>query len=232
MQSSSRAFIFRDATFVLLLGLLATRPTLAADVPAPVLHPGDTWTYRHIDGYNKLTVGTVSNIVQTVGANEIRLLTRSGDGKYQWEAVYAAPGLLANGIISERAEGTMNPPLALSPYPLREGQQWRQNVIRDDLMSREKRLTQISGRVVGWETVKVPAGEFRALLIERAFELGDYDPFRGPTLRYEKEWYSPEVRSAVKLEVFEEYFYHRYNRLEMTAPGTRAIYELVSYKAG
>ena len=126
----------------------------------------------------------------------------------------------------------MHPPLKLTPYPLHEGEKWRQTVVRDDVMSREKRATQLAGRVIGWQTVKVPAGEFHALLIEREFELGDYDPFRGPTLRYEKEWYSPEVKGTVKLEVFEEYFYHRYNRLEMPAPGTRAIYELVSYKVG
>jgi hypothetical protein len=235
MRFLSRAFGRRTLvaiTFGFFVSLLVAQPALAADVPAPVLHPGDTWTYRHIDGYNKLTVGTVSNVVQTVGANDIHLLIRSNEGKYQSESVYAAPGMLANGIISERAEGAMNPPLKLTPFPLREGEQWRQKVVRDDLMSREKRLTQLSGRVIGWETVKVPAGEFRALLIERAFELGDYDPFRGPTLRYEKEWYSPVVKGAVRLEVFEEYFYHRYNRLEMTAPGTRAIYELVSYKMG
>ena len=44
--------------------------------------------------------------------------------------------------------------------------------MRDDLMSREKRITELSGKVIGWQTIRVPAGEFRALLIERAFELG------------------------------------------------------------
>jgi len=227
MNSLSRNIIVAAA-----LGFCAALPALAADVPAPLFKAGDTWTYRHIDGYNKLEVGTLSLAVTAAGARDIRFVTRTGDGKYQTESIYAAPGLLANGILSERAEGGMSPPLKLTPYPLREGQVWRQVVVRDDVMSREKRETQLAGKVVGWQTVKVPAGEFRALLIERYFELGDYDPFRGPTLRYEKEWYSPDVKGTVKLEVFEEYFYSRYNRLEIPAPGTRAIYELVSYKPG
>lgn len=231
MNSLSRS-LPRSLIAATAFGLLAPLAGLAADVPAPLFQAGDTWTYRHIDGYNKLDVGTVSLAVAAAGARDIRFVMRSGDGTFQTESIYAAPGLLANGILSERAEGAMNPPLKLTPYPLREGEQWRQTVVRDDVMSREKRETQLSGRVIGWQTVKVPAGEFRALLIERAFELGDYDPFRGPTLRYEKEWYSPDVKGTVKLEVFEEYFYHRYNRLEIPAPGTRAIYELVSYKAG
>jgi hypothetical protein len=222
----------RNAVLAATLGLGIAQPALAADVAAPTLLAGDTWTYRHIDNYNKLVVGTVSSVVETGGPRDIRLVTRSGDGTVKSESTYASPGLLARGMLSERAEGAMNPPLKLTPFPLREGERWRQRVVRDDLMSREKRTTQLSGRVIGWQTVKVPAGEFRALLIERAFELADYDPFRGPTLRYEKEWYAPEVKGAVKLEVFEEYFYDRYNRLQPLAPGTRAIYELVSYKAG
>jgi hypothetical protein len=236
MQHQSRPFL-RSACLTLsalAFGFLlpAGLPALAADVAAPVLQPGDTWTYRHIDGYNKLDVGKVSSTVQSAGARDIRLVTRTDDGKFQTESTYAGPGLLASGMLSERAEGAMNPPLKLTPYPLHEGEKWRQTVVRDDVMSREKRETQLAGRVIGWETVKVPAGEFRAVLIERTFELGDYDPFRGPTLRYEREWYSPDVKGTVKLEVFEEYFYDRYNRLEMPAPGTRAIYELVSYKVG
>jgi hypothetical protein len=212
--------------------LVAAQPAGAADIAAPVLQPGDTWTYRHIDNYNKLEVGTVSSVVEAAGPNGVRLVTRSPNGLVNFESTYAGPGQLASGTLSERAAGAMHPPLQLTRYPLREGERWAQNVVRDDVMSREERETDLRVKVIGWATVKVPAGEFRALLIERAFDLGDYDPFRGPTLRYEKEWYAPEVKGTVKLEVFEEYFESRYGRLEMPAPGTRATYELLSYKAG
>ena len=231
MQALSRRSL-RRTVVAAALGFVAAQPALAADVAAPELRSGDTWTYRQIDSYNKLEVGTVSRVVEVAGAGDIRLVTRSRDGTVQSESTYAGPGLLARGMLSERAEGAMTPPLKLTPYPLREGERWKQRVMRDDLMSREKRITELSGKVIGWQTIRVPAGEFRALLIERAFELGDYDPFRGPTLRYEKEWYVPEVKGAVKLEVFEEYFYDRYSRIDLPAPGTREVYELVSYKAG
>jgi len=204
----------------------------AADLPAPALQAGDTWTYRHIDGYNKLDVGTVSLAVEAARAGDIRLVTRSGDGRYASQSTYAGPGRLAAGTLSARAEGALNPPLELARYPLQEGERWRQTVVRSDVLSGEPRATALEVKVIGWQTVKVPAGEFRALLVERRIDLGDYDPFRGPTLRWEKEWYAPEVKGAVKLEVFEEYFENRYNRLQSPMPGTRAIYELVSYKAG
>jgi hypothetical protein len=231
MHHPSR-FTLRIALLAATFGLIAAQPASAADVAAPVLQAGDTWTYRHIDNYNKLDVGTVSNVVEVAWPNGVRLSTRSTNGLVNFESTYTGPGMLASGTLSERAAGTMNPPLQLTRFPLREGERWEQNVVRDDVMSREKRATELRVRVIGWENVKVPAGEFRALLIERAFELGDYDPFRGPTLRYEKEWYSPEVKGTVKLEVFEEYFESRYGRMALPAPGTRATYELLSYKVG
>lgn len=216
----------------LLVAVLAAAPVFAADVAAPTLTAGDTWTYRHIDGYNKLAVGTVTSIVQTSGARDIRLVTSSTAGTTQSESTYSGPGLLASGILSARAEGKMNPPLKLTPYPLREGEKWTQHVVRSDAMSKEPRSMEIRGKVIGWETVKVPAGEFRALRIERWINLADYDAFRGPTWRWEIEWYSPDVKGPVKVQVFEEYFDNRYAMPVSPMPWTRATFELVSYKRG
>jgi hypothetical protein len=88
----------------------------------------------------------------------------------------------------------------------------------------------VTGRVRGWETVKVPAGEFKALKVERTLYLGDYDSFRGITQRTETEWYAPDVRGAAKVVVFEE-FCDRPTGCAMGAfmPGERATYELTSY---
>jgi len=212
--------------------LAIAQPT-SAEVAAPTLKAGDSWSYRQINAYNKADAGIVSRDVKAAGAREIRMVTRSSDGRVLDEASYSGPGMLAAGMLSDRASGTLSPALELAPYPLREGAKWTQRVTRDDVVSREKRATLIIGKVLGWEAVKVPAGEFRALRIERRIELGDHDPFRGPTLRWETEWYSPEVKAAVKLEVFEEYYEHRYNRaFAPLLPGERSIYELVSYKSG
>jgi hypothetical protein len=212
--------------------LLAVALPATADTAAPALRVGDTWNYRQTNLYNKLDLGTVSRVVEAAGAREVRLVTRAADGSVLDEASYSGPGMLAAGTLSERATGALTPALEVAPYPLREGAKWTQKVMRDDAMSHEKRETLIMGKVVGWETVKVPAGEFRALRIERRIDLGDYDPFRGPTLRWETEWYSPDVKGPVKLQVIEEYFEYRYSRMTSPLPGIRTVYELVSHKAG
>jgi len=210
--------------------LLAAVPA-AAQTPAPSLNVGDTWSYRQTNLYNREDIGTVSRAVEAAGAREIRLVSRSADGRILDQSSYNGPGMLASGTLSERATGALAPALELAPYPLKEGAKWTQKVMRDDALSHEKRETLIMGKVVGWETVKVPAGEYRALRIERRIDLGDYDAFRGPTLRWETEWYAPDVKGPVKLQVIEEYYEHRYSRMASPMPGVRTVYELVSYKA-
>lgn len=212
--------------------LLAVALPAVADTAAPALAVGDSWSYRQTNLYNQADLGTISRAVEAANASEIRVVTRGRDGQVLSEARYAGPGSLAAGMLSERASGRLSPALELSPYPLREGERWTQKVVRDDAASNEKRETLIIGKVVGWEMVKVPAGEFRALRIERRIDLGDHDPFRGPTLRWETEWYAPEVKGAVKLQVIEEYYENRYSRLGSPMPSTRAVFELVSFKAG
>jgi hypothetical protein len=89
----------------------------------------------------------------------------------------------------------------------------------------------VDGRVVGWETVRVPAGEFRALRVERRMRLGDWDQFRGETWRAETEWFVPEVGAPVKLTVFEEYPERRFSMWSFM-PGERLTYELTGWKKG
>jgi len=87
----------------------------------------------------------------------------------------------------------------------------------------------VLGKVTGWETVKVPAGEFRALKIERVMLLGDYDHYRSQTRLTEHEWYVPEIRGAVKLQSWEEF---RETGDSHYLQGERQVYELLSYQPG
>lgn len=100
--------------------------------------------------------------------------------------------------------------------------------MRSNALGYDKRTTLVSGKVIGWETVQVPAGEFRALRIERSFDLGDASAFEGSTLRHETEWYSPQVKGPVKVRIFEDHAV----QCDGPAGGVRAIYELVSFKSG
>jgi hypothetical protein len=211
---------------------LAALSTLAwAQVEAPSYRAGESWTYREINGYNNLERATViREVAQADGT--VRIVTKFGDGKLISDAVYPTPGALHSGALNDRARGTFEPALAMTPYPLAEGQRWSEKVVRSDETWKEPRQTRVDGRIHGWETVRVPMGEFKALRIERVIYVGDQDPFRGQTTREEIEWYVPELKMPVKLQVREFYRNHPYNVTGRIYPGDWFIHELTAMKRG
>ncbi len=183
---------------------LASSWSHAQGISAPQYKAGDSWTYRETDNFTRLDRGTI--VSEVTGASElVQLATRANDGRVLGTTALDNAGALKAGAINARAAGELNPSLALRPFPLTEGKRWTQVVNRMDPATQSNRSVRVSGRVVGWETVRVPAGEFKALRIEREMNLGDADAFRGESLRHETEWYVPELGAAVKLTVREHY---------------------------
>jgi len=217
-MSSLRSLSWRALVASALLG---TSLSVAAQVAAPTLKAGDTWTYRGIDNYNRLPTGTWTREVTGTAASGIHVAVRSADGSV--DDLFRAPGELTSGVLNDRARGTMDPAFQLMPFPLAEGKSWSQKVIRTDPVTNEKREMLVQGKVLGWETIKVPAGEFKAIKVERTMYLGDYDSFRGITQRTETEWYAPDIRGAAKVVVFEEFCERRYScGMGSFMPGMRA----------
>ncbi len=211
---------------------LAALSTLAwAQVEAPSYRAGESWTYREINGYNNIERATVvREVAQADGT--VRIVTKFGDGKLISDAVYPTPGALHSGALNDRARGTFEPALAMTPYPLAEGQRWSERAVRSDEVWKERRRTRVDGRIRGWETVRVPMGEFKALRIERVIYVGDQDPFRSETTREEIEWYVPELKMPVKLQVREFYRDDPYDLTRRIYSGDWFIHELTAMKRG
>jgi hypothetical protein len=211
--------------------LVAVSAPAVAQVAAPAFRAGDSWTYRMVNNYNRQVVGTWTREVTSAAAGGIAFDTRAG--AISSPSVFRAPGEMTSGVLGDRASGSMEPAFQLAPFPLTEGRSWSQNVVRTDPVSNEQRPMLVQGRVRGWETVKVPAGEFKAIKVERTMYLGDYDSFRGITVRTETEWFAPEVKGPVKLVVFEEYCERRFGcPMGTQFPGERSTSELTAYRGG
>lgn len=208
--------------------LAAPLAALAQSAAAPAVAAGQSWTYRAINDYNRLPLGEVTRQVTRTG-DGIEVSVRVGD--MERPARLARPGALAEGPLNDRASGALSPALEVMPFPLEPGKRWSQTVQRRDPATGELREVRVDGRVVGWETVRVPAGEFRALRVERRMRLGDWDQFRGETWRAETEWFVPEVGAPVKLTVFEEYPERRFSMWSFM-PGERLTYELTGWNKG
>jgi len=208
------------------LSLMAILAGTAAALDAPQLHPGAVWTYRIVDYFKHRETGSQTRTA--VSSNEIRIETRLDENRRADVRIFAAPGAMSEGSLSERARGRMEPPLQLLVYPLEEGRQWKQTVTRIDNGGRHE--MRLQAKVLGWEQIKVPAGEFRALKVERLLFMGDGDAFRGETKRTEVEWYAPGIAMPVRAQVFDEFHFYRDRVLSPYTPGDWLIYELTAYK--
>lgn len=212
-----------------LAALLLLPSFIFAQVGAPEYVAGEAWTYREINGFNNIERNTVVREVTGVSGGVAQMRTLTADGRLVDEAVLAG-GTLRDGWLSDRAAGVLDPGLDLRPFPLNAGNAWTQRVTRIDRQFKDRRAVRVDGKVLGWETVKVPAGEFKAIKLERQMYLGDADPFRQQTIRTETEWYVPELKAAAKLQVRE--FYSEGSNLVPARfqPGDWFIRELTGFK--
>ena len=219
-------------TYLLTALLIACSFPAAGATDAPQYGGGETWSYQELNGFNGILRSTFTQSVTGVAKGEIRVSLRSGDGKLTDIQTFTAPGLLASGMLNDRAGGRLEPALQLLPFPLEEGRRWRQSVTRVDPVQKQQRQVTVYGKVEGWETVKVPAGEFRALKVVREMFLGDHDPFRGQTRLTEHEWYVPELKHWAKLQNWEEYHMAGDNVAGSYYQGDKQVFELLSFQPG
>jgi hypothetical protein len=175
-------------------------------VASPVSVPaGTVLTYSTFNAYN----GEPRAIVrQTFGTGGSRIegmdYETAGEGGFGITRPRTVNRVLdAQGSIVrlERADGssvTYDPPLRALPFPLRPGTRFRQQVVARESDGSAPRKVIVAGYVTGWETVTVPAGQFRVLRIVRDSFLGDHQFYRTETIRQEVDWYSPEAGSVVR----------------------------------
>ena len=107
-------------------------------------------------------------------------------------------------------------------FPLEVGKTWQRDVEFSNTQTPDKQVNaRLEGRVVGWESVTVPAGTFRALkiVVSGWYRASSLDgQWRG---RIEDTlWYAPEVRNAVRYE---------YKDTLEVAPHSHEVHELVRY---
>jgi len=185
-------------TSTILVLLLLAIPALSAGqtearVVKPEIRVGDSWTYRSV---NMLAPGTHEHETRVSFADAKAILvvaTRKSDGKEfdsswtpEWNTVTSHTGVI------------FRPHSGVFQFPLRRGDKY--DVKYEALRSRvETTMSSATGAVtvVGWESVDVPAGKFRAIKVEVERMVQPSDGSRAYQLQG-AFWYVPEVRRWVK----------------------------------
>jgi lipoprotein-anchoring transpeptidase ErfK/SrfK len=174
--------------------------------PAPAVTTGDNWTYRVRDGYTGLERGNLRLQVTESTRGSITLAA-SVPGSAQEEMQVYDPRW---NWLKRRA--TNMQPFEYSPaypafaFPMAPGKTWRERVYATDPADGRRFPVHIEGTVLGWERVRVPAGEFEALKIRRKVFV-DYWQLnvRGRSDIMEYEWYAPAVKQSVRRETSSEF---------------------------
>jgi hypothetical protein len=173
-------------------------PPGAKVAPFPNPQPGSWWVRKTADGERKIELKQVGDgkLIGEVDGREVVYTS-------EWNA------LEGPGISTRPGQWfTYSPHLRTLSFPLWEGKSWGGNVMWTSMGS----FTGVGNfdvvaKARGWETVKVPAGEFEAIKVEILSQ-------GGRTNIRTICWYAPQAQSFVKCD----------------SSNRGSTYELIAYK--
>lgn len=173
-----------------------------ADAMPTALAPraGTRWRYVEIDLYRGTPRAEVLAHCVESGASGIRITLADSTGRARDDEVWAD----ASHILVEPAyDRTLrfDAPVPVLPIPLAAGVSSRVGTHYRTRESPDFPLWWSDWLVApGWQRVRVPAGEFRALRVERTIRFRHADIWREDCRRWDTAWYAPEVRRWVRRE--------------------------------
>jgi len=170
-----------------------------AQVPAPEFRAGTAWRYSVRDGFTKLPRGAIEYRVSAVSGESATVEVRH-DGQESTE-LYTREGNWLRRPATNMQTFAYAPAYRAFDFPLAAGKTWKSRVTATDPADGRSFPVTIQGAVLGWEKVRVPAGEFDALKVRRTVFL-DYwqQNERGQSVIEEIEWYAPAVQLSVRRE--------------------------------
>jgi hypothetical protein len=92
------------------------------------------------------------------------------------------------------------PPLAYYQFSLYAGKTWRQAGRVGNFGSGQETALVVTGTVVGWEEVEVPAGKFQTMRVELVIQTNDPGDATRAFETRETHWYAPVAQRPVKVQ--------------------------------
>lgn len=204
---TSKLMLF--ATVAILTGCAAPAAYAPKDVPPSVAVPqtkiGDYWEYAVRDGYTGIPQGVYRYEVSRVEGDRI-IVNVTHEGRLVDTLVYAAGWNGRELPVTPLQRFRYDPALTSYPYPLEPGKSWQTALDATDVATGHRFRARVHGKVVGWERIKVPAGEFDALKIQREVFAGNMEGSRTQEEILETDWYAPSVRRAVRTSRSSQHF--------------------------
>lgn len=176
-----------------------------ASVAAAQVKVGDFWEYSVKDAYTGFDRGLHRYEVSYAAPDRIVVdVTHSGE---RVDALVYGPGW--NGLehpLTNLQRFRYSPAFPAYAYPLEPGKTWYTVVDAVDPVTQRKNRVHTQGKVLGWERIRVPAGEFDALKIQRYVFAGNSDSINTQEEISETDWYVPALRRAARTEGHSQHF--------------------------
>jgi hypothetical protein len=176
-----------------------------ASISPPQVKVGDFWEYRVRDAYTGLDRGLYRYEVSHADANRI-VVDVTRDGQRVDSLVYAAGWNGLEHPLTNLQRFRYEPAFPAYAYPLEPGKTWYTVVNATDPVSRQSYRVHTRGKVLGWERISVPAGEFDALKVQRQVFAGNSDAVRSQEIADETDWYVPALGRAARSQASSEHF--------------------------
>ena len=206
---------------------------VAAQVTAPNVRTGDTWVYALHDGYTKIAKGTLTYSVSEVRDDAVTVQVQQPGGASSSER-YTRDWNWREKPMTNLQNFRYEPAYQALPFPLTAGKTWQSRVNATDPATGRVNRVRIDGSVLGWERVRVPAGEFDTLVVRRVVYAGNAEHFLGEENITEIDWYSPQLGRAVKQASSSGHYDRRLgcdiNACDQWVRGDWNVLELTSYK--
>jgi len=169
---------------------------MPAQVAAPAIQMGDEWKYSLHDGYTKLPGGMLEYRVTAVEGDAVTVQLRQ-EGRESTQR-YTRDWNWRERPMTNLQNFRFEPAYPALPFPLAAGKTWQAYVKATDPATGRVNRVRIDGKVLGWERVKVPAGEFDALVVQRVVYAGNHDHFLSEEKITEIDWYAPGAGGIIK----------------------------------
>jgi hypothetical protein len=169
---------------------------MPAQASPPAVRAGDEWKYSLRDGHTKLPRGALEYRVTAVEGDAVTVQLRH-EGQETTQRYTRDLNWLERPMTNLQTF-RYDPPYPALPFPLEAGKTWRAFVKATDPATGRVNRVRIDGKVLGWERVKVPAGEFDALVVQRVVYAGNPDHFLSEEYITEIDWYSPGAGGIVR----------------------------------
>ena len=200
LRSASRATTIVTFLLAALTGCQSAFPPAAdqsARAEPPRLALGDTWIYRHTDGYTKFTRGTWTQKITAINGDVVTVQI-AADGKVVRTDQFTRDWNWLDKPMTNIQRFRYQPPYAAFRFPLMPSESWSEYMQATDVATGQTyKLARVDGRVRSWQRVTVPAGAFDAIEVYRNAYSGVETFWRTQEYTREEEWYSPAVNNVV-----------------------------------